>query len=78
MGPGNTYEKRFWTHELPQEKNLGPTKHPRENTWDPRNTHEKIFWAHSIPTKTGWRGATRPTRPKMARDPQNFAHSEAE
>ena len=77
-GPGNTYGKIFWTHSYLKKKNLGPTKYPRENTWDPRNTHEKILWTHNIPTMTGWYDATRLTRSAMARDSQNLAHSEAE
>ena len=28
--PRNTYEKRFWTHEIPKRKATGPTKDPRE------------------------------------------------
>ena len=36
-----THEKKFWTHEIPTRKNLGPTNYPRKKVWDPRNTHEK-------------------------------------
>ena len=84
-----SHKKKFRGQEIPtgkyfgptsylKKKNLGPTKYPRENTWDPRNTHEKILWTHNIPTITGWYDATRLTRSAMARDSQNLAHSEAE
>ena len=57
-------------------------KYPREKLLDPRNTHEKKIETHEIPTKKilgptkgRWHGGTRPTRPTMARDPRNLAHS---
>ena len=70
-----THERKFWTHEIRTEK-----------IWNPQNTHEKIFkshkihtWkkfsSHEIPSKAGWHHGTRPTRPTMARDPRNLAHS---
>ena len=57
-----THERKFWTHEIPTRKNLGPAKYPRGKTLDPRNTHEKkicdplnthqkIFWTHEIPMR---------------------------
>ena len=45
------HERKFWTHEIPTRKSLGPTKYPREKIWDPRNTHEKKFGTHKIPTR---------------------------
>ena len=52
---------KSWTHEIPTSKKI--------------ETHEiptrKIFG----PTKAQWHGGTRPTRPTMARDPRNLAHS---
>ena len=71
--PRNTHDKTFWTHEYPpknfgpaksQEKNFRPTKYPREK-----------FWTHEIPTKSRWHDGTKPTRPTIARDPRNLAHS---
>ena len=59
-----THEKKFGTHEI-----------FTGNIWDPRNTHEKKFGAHEIPTKARWHDATKPTRPTIARDPPNLAHS---
>ena len=41
-----THERKFWTHEIPTRKNLGPAKYPRGKTLDPRNTHEKKFVTH--------------------------------
>ena len=46
-----TYERKFWTLEIPTRRNLGPTKYPREKVLDPRNTHEKKLWTHEIPTR---------------------------
>ena len=36
-----THERKFWTHEIPTRKNLGPTKYPKEKIWDSPNTHGK-------------------------------------
>ena len=64
------YEKKFWTHEIAQEKHLDsrskiptrkdfePTKYPREKISDPRR-HD----------------GTRPARATIVRDPRNLAHS---
>ena len=38
--------EKFWTHEIPTRKNVGPTKYPREKMLDPLNTHEKTFRTH--------------------------------
>ena len=69
LDPRNTYKIKFWTHE----------KYPREKISDPRNTHENKSWTHEIPTrkdfeptKARWQHSTRPT---MAQDPWNLAHS---
>ena len=42
---------------------------------DPRSTHEKKFVTHELPTKARWHDATKPTRPMIACDPRNLAHS---
>ena len=80
------YKKTFWTHKIPtrkvlnpqnnHENNFGLTKYPHEKILDPRNTDEKIFCTHDIPTKAQWRDGTRPTKPMMAPDLRNLAHSE--
>ena len=89
MDPRNTLAKKSWTHEIPTKKietcqiptrkNLGHTKYPREKMWGSRNTHKKIFWTHKIPTRKIF-GPTKAqchdgTRPAIARDPRNLAHS---
>ena len=70
-----THERKFWTHEIPTRKNFGPTKHPRKKIWDTRNIHERIFWTHEILTKARREDGTRHTRPTMARELRNLAHS---
>ena len=82
LDPRNTHEKKSLTHEIPTGENFGPTKYPRDKILDPRNTHEKKFETHEIatrkvfgPTKARWHGDTSPTRPMMARDSRNLAHS---
>ena len=78
----NIHEKKFWTHENTHKKKLGPTKYPQKKSFrptkypwekplDPRNTHEKNYG----PTKARWHDGTKPTRPTMAREPQNLARS---
>ena len=54
--------------------NCRPTKYLREKILDQRNIREKKFWTHEIPTKA--RDRTKTTRPTIARDPRNLAHSE--
>ena len=61
LNPRNTQEKKLWTHEIPTRKNFGSTKYPWEK-----------FWTHETPTKARRHCGTRPT---MARDPRNLAHS---
>ena len=73
--PRNTQEKRSGIHEIPMRKNLGTTNYLREKIWDLRNTHEKKFVTHEIPTKARWHNTIKPTRPTMARDQRNLAHS---
>ena len=71
-----TYERKFWTREIPTRKNLGPTnthkknlgpaKYQRKKTLDPRNTHEKKIWTPRNThegTKAQWHDITRHTRP---------------
>ena len=58
--PRNTHKKIFWTVEIPTRKNFGSMKYPREK--------------NSYPWKAQWQGGTRPTRPTIAREPQNLAH----
>ena len=69
MNLRNTHQKKFWTHEIPTGKDLGPIKYPRENILDPRDIHEKKFWTQEVPTKARWHNGTRPTKPTMVRDP---------
>ena len=38
-------------------------------------THEKKLGTHEIPMKARWHDAAKPTRPTIARDPPNLAHS---
>ena len=61
LNPRNTHEKKFWTHKMPTSKGFGPTKYPREKKFGP--------------TQERWHDNTRPTRPTIARDPLNLAHS---
>ena len=86
LDPRNTHEKKFRTNEIPTRKNLGTTKYPREKILDPPNTHEKKFETHEIPTRKYFgptkyprrqdgTDGSRPTRPTMACDPRNLAHS---
>ena len=63
-------------------KDFRPMKILTRKNLDPRNTNEKKFQTHEIPTrknygptKARWHDSMRPTRPTMARDPRNLAHS---
>ena len=74
--------EKIWTRENTFVKIFWPKKYPSENILDPRNTLEKKFWTHDVPTrkifwptKARWQIDTRLTRPMMARDPRNLAHS---
>ena len=73
--PRNTDKKKFEPHKIPTRKKSGPTIYPREKIEDPRNNHEKKWMTHELPMKARWYDGTRPTRPMMARDPLNLAHS---
>ena len=82
LGPRNTHEKKSLTRKIPMGENFGPTKYPREKILNPRNTYQKKFETHETlmrkifgPSKARRHGGTRPTRPKMAQDPRNLAHS---
>ena len=70
-----SHEKKHLTHKTLTRKNFEPTKYLRQETLHPRNTYKKIFRIHEKPTKAWWHGGTRPTRPTMAHDPLNLAHS---
>ena len=62
----------------PTRKNLGTTKYQREKYLEPRNTHGEHFWPTQYSrntTKARWHDSTRSTKPTMARDQQNLAHS---
>ena len=55
----------------------------RSTTEDNKITHQKNFWTHEkkfdpheIPTKAQCHDTTKPTRPAIAHDPRNLAHSE--
>ena len=85
-----SHAKKFRAHEIPTRKKFEPTKYSQEKIWDTRNAYEKIFWTREIPTRK-YSGptrkyfgptkylrrhdSTRPTRPTMACDPRNLAHS---
>ena len=76
-----TTRKNLGSTKYPRKK-VGLTKYPPEKIWDPlqkisdtRNTHKKIFSTNEMPTKAQWHDSTRPTRPTMAHDPRNLAHS---
>ena len=71
LDPRKYPREKTWTHEIPTKKSFKPTKYPREKTLDPRNTHEKYYET----TKARWHDGTKPTRPTMAREPQNLARS---
>ena len=49
--------------------------YPREKIFDPRNTHEKKALDPRNTHKGTWHDGSRPTRPAMAHDPRNLAHS---
>ena len=55
-------QQKFWTHEIPTRKKFEPTKYPRKN-FGPTNYPQR-------------HDGTKSTRPKIARDPLNFAHFE--
>ena len=71
LDPRKYPQEKTWTHEIPTKKSFRPTKYPWEKPLDPRNTHEKNYG----PTKARWHDGTKPTRPTMAREPQNLARS---
>ena len=72
LDPQNTNDKEFWTHEIPTRKIFAPTKYPRKKNW----TYEKSMRKNFRPTKYPRRhDGTRPTRPTIARDALNLAHS---
>ena len=91
LDPRNNHKKKFQPHEIPTRKNFGPTKYhekkieptkySHKKISNPRNIHEKNFgptkypWKKIGPTKTWWHHGTRPTRPRMAWNPRNLAHS---
>ena len=77
------HKTKCWTQKIPTGKNFGPTKYPREKSFNPRNTHEKKFRTHEIPmrtdfgpTKAQWYDSLRPMRPTIAQDPRNLAQSQ--
>ena len=82
LNPRNTHDEKSWTHEIQPRKNRGHTKASKK-LGTTKYTHEKIFWTHEIPTRKSFEPTkyprrhhgTRPTRPTMARDPRNLAHS---
>ena len=60
LDPQNTYQKRFWDHELPRRKILVP-----------QNTHERRFWSNEIHINSRWhdgRRSTRSTKMRMIRN----------
>ena len=66
-------ERKFWTHEIPTRKNLGPTKHSQEKTLDSRNTHGKKIETHDIPTRKNFGPTKYPRRHEgaMTLDPRD-------
>ena len=68
VNPQHTHEKKFRIHETPTRKNLETSKYPGEKFWTHKTPKRKNFG----PTKTE---RHHDTRPKMAQDPRNLAHS---
>ena len=75
MDPWDNHNKKFWTHEIPTGKISLSKKYSPENVLKSQNVRDKKFRTHEIPKKTWWHDSTRPTRPTMAHDPSNLAHS---
>ena len=83
VDPRNTHEKKILDPRNIHEKNIWTDEKPTKNIFlDPRSTNERNIWTHKIPTrkyfgltKAQWHDNTRPTRPKIARNPLNLAHS---
>ena len=74
--------RKLGIHEIPTIKNFRPKKYqrekildPREKNLDPPNIHEKKNWTHEIPKKARGNDGTQTTRPTIAHDPRNLAHS---
>ena len=74
-----SHEKKKCTHEILTKKKFGPTKYlqkeiwptkyPRENFFNSRNIHEKKIWTHEIPTRKNF-GPTKYPHKKIL-DPRN-------
>ena len=82
FGPTKYPRENIWTHKTTTRKNMDPRNTHGKNFLNPRNTHEKKFQTHETPTrkifgptKARWYDGTRPTRPTIARDRRNLAHS---
>ena len=43
--------KKYWTHEIPTRKNVGPTKHPRKKLVLTKYPQGKKFWTYKLPTR---------------------------
>ena len=81
-----THERKLWTHKILTRKNRLTTD-PREKNLDTRKTHVKKFGTHKITTRKYFGPTKYPrenildpqrhdgTRPTMACDPGNLAHS---
>ena len=59
-----THERKFWTHEIPTRKNLGPTKYPKEKIWDSPNTHGKKFRPTKYPRRHDYTMTLEPRDPR--------------
>ena len=46
--PTKYQREKFWTHEIPTKKNLGPRLYTREEILDPRNNHKKKVGTHQV------------------------------
>ena len=80
----------FLVKSIKSHKILDPRNNHEKKILGPQNTHEKKFWTHEILTRKSlgptkyprgnileprWHDVTRPTRPMIAQDPRNLAHS---
>ena len=50
LDPQNTHEKKYWTHEIPTTRNIGPTKYPRQEILDPKIVDPRKY----LGTMTQW------------------------
>ena len=70
--PRNTPKENVCTYDVPTKKSFGPTKCLRKKFWTHEILTRKTFAPISYPQM---HNISRPTRPTIARDPRNLAHS---